>query len=118
MTDTTPQTTACPECGDAEFDQGEWREGNYEHICKGCGQSWFPDIVYLPPLPPEAVAQMQAIAAEHDEAPLREAWKRGAEAMRTVLLQYCEDVNIREGGVPLALSNLKLPPYQPKETTP
>lgn len=54
MTD-KPQTTKCPECHDDRFERGVWREGNYEHICKGCGQSWFPDVQYsdmtLPDLP-------------------------------------------------------------------
>jgi Zn ribbon nucleic-acid-binding protein len=45
------QTTACPECGEADYQHGEWREGNYEHVCTLCGQSWFPDVDYSKPAP-------------------------------------------------------------------
>jgi uncharacterized Zn finger protein len=40
------KTTECPECGDAEYHKGIWREGNYERICASCGQSWFADLDY------------------------------------------------------------------------
>lgn len=43
-------TIACPECGASDYQRGEWREGNYEHICDACGQSWFPDIDYSKPV--------------------------------------------------------------------
>jgi hypothetical protein len=68
------------------------------------------DADELPPLPPEAVAQMRAIAADHDEAPLRDAWRRGAEAMRDKIADSSYELRI-------ALAHL-LPPYQPKEPTP
>jgi hypothetical protein len=40
------KTTECPECGDAEYHKGIWREGNYERICASCEQSWFADLDY------------------------------------------------------------------------
>lgn len=36
----------CPECGCESFERGIWREGNKEHICTECSQSWFDDINY------------------------------------------------------------------------
>ena len=36
----------CPECGCEEYEQGIWEKGNQEHICTGCGQSWFDDVDY------------------------------------------------------------------------
>jgi hypothetical protein len=53
---------------------------------------------------------MRAIAADHDEAPLRDAWRRGAEAMRDKIADSSYELRI-------ALAHL-LPPYQPKEPTP
>ena len=43
---TTIFTERCPERGEDKFERGEWRNGNEEHICQRCGQSWFPDVDY------------------------------------------------------------------------
>jgi hypothetical protein len=104
------EIAACSGCGGREWP----KDAN----CPACTDKVDEDIAReaagavdeLPPLPPEAVAQMRAIAAEHDEAPLREAWKRGAEAMRYKIADSSYELRI-------ALAHL-LPPYQPKEPTP
>jgi hypothetical protein len=87
----------------------------YDEIaaCSGCGGRDWPKDANCPACTDKVDEDIAREAAERDDTPV-DAWKRGAEAMGTALLQYCADVNIRDGGVPVALSNLKLPPYQPK----
>lgn len=68
---TAGPTTACPECGCEEFDRGLWYEGNEEHVCRQCGQSWFRDVKYSAPVPPPAPSVGQPAAEPDAEAGLR-----------------------------------------------